>query len=131
MVTGRTKSSRLAKDRKTTWGQVRRMLAVPACVRCRFAPADECVAWDLHRRGVTVEQLQRAIWLGGARKYSAMLNGQARMLISSRRYFLGLIDEVREVTTPDSYWEHVRQRTEQLERQWLQRNNPAGAARLG
>jgi hypothetical protein len=106
-------------------GQVRRMLLAPACVQARFTPADERLALDLQQRGVTVIELQRAVWLGCARKYAAMLNGQPPMPISSLRYFLGLIEEVGEMGTPDSYWEHVRRKVGQLERQWLDRSRGA------
>jgi hypothetical protein len=102
---------------------VRRMLQVPACVRCRFTSADERLAQDLARRGVTVEQLQRAIWLGCARKYLAMLNGQPPMPIASLRYFVGLVEEVSQANTPESYWHHVRSKTDRLERQWLQQSS--------
>jgi hypothetical protein len=102
-------------------GEVRRMLLAPACVRCSFSAADERLAQDLDRRGVSLEQLQRAIWLGCARKYVAMLNGQTSMPITSLRYFIGLVEEVGQTGTPETYWQHVRVTADQLERQWLQR----------
>ena len=98
------------------------MLLAPACVRSSFTPSDERLARDLDQRGVSLEQLQQAIWLGCARKYVAMLNGQSPMPITSLRYFLGLIEEVGQTPTPDSYWQHVRLKAEQLERRWLQRH---------
>ena len=103
-------------------GDVRRMLLAPACVRSNFTRSDERLARDLNQRGVSLEQLQRAIWLGCARKYAAMLNGQPPMPITSLRYFLGLIEEVGQTNTPDSYWQHVRSKADKLERQWLQRH---------
>jgi hypothetical protein len=109
-------------ESKDYLGEVRRMLLAPACVRSSFTPADERLALDLDRRGVSLEQLQRAIWLGCARKYVAMLNGQAPLPISSLRYFVGLVEEVRQTETPASYWQHVRSKADQLERQWLQRH---------
>lgn len=101
--------------------EVRRLLAMPACVRCAFAAADERLARDLKQRGISLEQLERAIWLGCARKYAAMLNGQPPAPITSLRYFLGLIEEVGHARTPDSYWQHVRSKAAVLERQWLER----------
>ena len=106
-------------------GEIRRMLLAPACVRSSFSPADERLALDLNQRGVSLEQLQRAIWLGCARKYLAMLNGQPPMPITSLRYFIGLIEEVRQTDTPDGYWQHVQLKVDQLERQWLQRDGLA------
>jgi hypothetical protein len=108
--------------------EVRRMLRSPACVRCRFTPADELLARDLVQRGVSLEQLQRAIWLGCARKYVAMLNGQPPIPITSLRYFSGLVEEVRQAEASEGYWQHVRSRADQYERQWLrQRERPAVA----
>lgn len=101
-------------------GKVRRMLLAPACVRSSFTQAEERLAQDLDRRGISLEQLQRAIWLGCVRKYVAMLNGQALMPITSLQYFTRLIEEVGQTHTPDSYWQYVRSKADQFERQWLQ-----------
>jgi hypothetical protein len=109
-------------------GEVRRMLLVPACVRCRFSAADERLAQEWERRRVPLEQVQRAIWLGCARKYAAMLNGQTDMPVTSLRYFLGLVEEVGQTDTPAAYWQHVRSRADRLERQWLQRHDHRFAA---
>ena len=103
--------------------EVRRMLLAPACVQCRFTAADEQLARNLAQRGVSLEQLQRAIWLGCARKYVAMLNGQPPMPITSLRYFSGLVDEVGQTDVSDSYWQHVRSKADRLERQWLRRRD--------
>ncbi len=109
-------------------GEVRRMLLSPACVRCSFTPADERLSRDLDQRGISLQQLQRAIWLGCARKYMAMLNGQPQMPISSLRYFIGLVEEVQQVEASESYWQHVRSKANQLERQWLKRDGCSLAA---
>jgi hypothetical protein len=110
-------------------GEVRRMLQAPACVRCSFSAADERLAQDLHRQGVSLEQLQRAIWLGCARKYVALLNGQSAAPITSLRYFMGVVEEVRQTQTPETYWEHVRSKAAQLEREWLERRRIPTAQR--
>jgi hypothetical protein len=80
---------------------------------------------NLCRQGVGLEQVRRAIWLGCARKYVAMLNGQTRLPITSLAYFASLIDEVAEPQIPASYWEHVRRKMEEMEKRWLQTGNPA------
>ena len=67
--TGLTRNSPAGRNRQDYVGEVRRMLLAPACVRCRFTAADERLARDLDQRGISLEQLQRAIWLGCARKY--------------------------------------------------------------
>jgi hypothetical protein len=99
--------------------QLRRMLLRPACVRASFSPADERLAADFHRRGITLNQLERAIWLGCARKYITLLNGQTPMLITSLHYFTGIVSEVVSTNVTDSYWLHVQRKAEQLERRWI------------
>lgn len=111
--------------------EVRRMLLEPACVRSHFTPADERLALELQQRGISLEQLQRAIWLGCARKYVAMLNGQPPMPIVSLRYFTGLIDEVCHPGTPVGYWEHVRRKLAKLERQWLDQSRSPDSSQAG
>lgn len=103
--------------------QVRRMLLAPACVRCRFTPADEKLARDLHRRGIGLTQIQRAILLGCARKYATLLaNGVTWAPIASLSYFAAIIEEVCQTNTADSYWAYIHRKAGELERQWLSRN---------
>jgi len=108
--------------------QTRHMLSVPACVRVNFSAADERLAAILYRRGVTLVHLQRAIWLGCARKYAALLNGRehASMLVTSLNYFSALVNEVAETSVGEDYWKHIQHKVTQLERMWLDRT-PAGA----
>ena len=77
------------------------------------------VALNLCRREVSLAQVRWAIWLGCARKYVAMLNGQTRQPITSLAYFASLIEEVRQPQIPASYWDHVRRRMEELEKRYL------------
>ena len=105
--------------------QVRRLLSEPACVRCRFTVADEKLARDLHRRGVTLAQVARAVWLGCARKYTTLLSRQAAaMPIASLSYFAAVIDEVADQSdTSDAYWSYVRRKAAVLEQEWLCRRS--------
>jgi hypothetical protein len=107
--------------------QARQAFLEPACVRSAFTAADEKLALNLCRRGVSLKQLRRTIWLGCARKYMAMLNGQAQLPITSLSYFACLTDEVMQPQIPASYWEHVRRKTEEMEKRWLQIRNPPSA----
>ena len=100
--------------------QARTAFLAPACVRSVFTAADERLAVALYRRSVSIEQLQRAIWLGCARKYIAMLNNQTRQAITSLAYFGALIDEVMQSDVSDSYWKYMRRKAVQLEQNWLQ-----------
>jgi hypothetical protein len=103
--------------------QVRAAFLKPSCVRSTFTAADEKLARKLGRNGVSLEQLRRAIWLGCARKYVALLNGQSRLSITSLAYFASLIEEVSQPQIPVSYWDHVRRRMEEMEKRWLQMAN--------
>ena len=103
--------------------QVRTAFLRPACVRSTFTAADEKLALNLYRREVSLEQIRRTIWLGCARKYMTMLNGQTRQPITSLAYFASLIEEVKQPGTPAGYWDHVRRRSEQIEKRWLRAAN--------
>lgn len=107
--------------------QARQMLSTPACVRVNFSAADERLAAILYRRGVTLVHLQRAIWLGCARKYVALLNGSEHtpMLVTSLNYFSALVNEVAKTSVGEDYWKHMQNKVNQLQRMWLDRT-PAG-----
>lgn len=113
--------------------EVRKLLSEPACVRCRFSAADEKMARALYRRGVSLAQVARAIWLGCARKYATMLSNEAApMPIASFSYFAAVIDEVvAQTDTSDAYWSYIRRKAAALEREWTDRvssrTGPAGA----
>jgi hypothetical protein len=103
--------------------QVRRMLQDVACVRLNFSAADERLAVIFQQRGVALAHLQRAIWLGCARKYIALLNGtegSAPMLITSLNYFAGIVEEVMSESTGEDYWKHIQVKVKQLERMWVE-----------
>jgi len=100
--------------------QVRQMLLRPACVRSHFSATDERLAATLYGRGVTLVHIQRAIWLGCARKYVAMLNSpeNADMLITSLSYFSNLVNEVAETSAGEDYWKYIQNKMAQLEGMW-------------
>ena len=97
---------------------MRGLFLAPACVQASFSAADEKIAGGLHRRGVSLEQITRAILLGCARKYVAMLNAGTRTPITSLQYFADLVEEVIESAIPESYWEPLRWKMERMEQQW-------------
>ena len=99
--------------------KVRELFLTPACVEASFSGADEKMAAGLHRRGVSLQQVARAILLGCARKYVAMINARVRMPITSLQYFADIVEEVRESEIPESYWEPLRVKVARMEQQWL------------
>jgi hypothetical protein len=102
--------------------RVRQMLTGTACMRVHSSAADERLAATLYRRGVTLVHLQRAIWLGCARKYVASLNGSenAPTFITSLNYFYNLVEEVAESSVSEDYWKHMQRKVAQLEALWLE-----------
>ena len=71
-----------------------------------------------------MEQIKRAILLGCARKYVAMLNAGTRTPITSLQYFSDIVEEVRESAIPESYWEPLRTKMARMEKQWLHAHPP-------
>jgi hypothetical protein len=97
---------------------VRRLFLRHACVSSSFSPADERLAADWRRRGISFERVERAIYLGVTRKYIALVNNETGTPITTLRYFEHLIDEVDQADGSPNYWRHVMARTEQFERHW-------------
>jgi hypothetical protein len=104
--------------------RVRDLFLAPACVQASFSAADEKLALGMHRRGVSMEQIKRAILLGCARKYVAMLNAGSRTPITSLQYFADIVEEVSESAIPESYWEPLRAKVTRMEQQWLHAHPP-------
>ena len=104
--------------------RVRDLFLAPACVQASFSAADEKLALGMHRRGVSMEQIKRAILLGCARKYVAMLNAKSRTPITSLQYFADIVEEVSESAIPESYWEPLRAKVTRMEQQWLHAHPP-------
>ena len=104
--------------------RVRDLFLAPACVQASFSAADEKLALGMHRRGVSMEQIKRAILLGCARKYVAMLNAGTRTPITRLQYFSDIIEEVSESAIPESYWEPLRAKVTRMEQQWLHAHPP-------
>ena len=102
--------------------RVRGLFLAPACVQASFSAADEKLALDMYRRGVSMQQITRAILLGCARKYVAMLNAGTRTPITSLQYFVDIVEEVNDTAIPESYWEPLRSKMVRMEQQWQQGN---------
>jgi len=97
---------------------IRRLFLRHGCVSSSFSPADERLAAAWCRRGVPLECAERAIYLGVARKYTALLNNGKGSPITTLSYFENLIDEVDRADVSPNYWRHVMHRTEQFQRRW-------------
>jgi hypothetical protein len=106
---------------------VRRVFLKHGCVSSSFSPADERLAAEWCRRGVSFEQVERAIYLGVARKYAALLNNGKGSPITALSYFAHLIEEVEQQSVSPDYWRHVKARCEQFDRRWKASKSAAKA----
>ncbi len=104
--------------------EVRGLFLASACVQASFSAADDKLALGMYRRGVSMEQINRAILLGCARKYVAMLNAGTRTPITSLQYFSDIVEEVSESAIPESYWEPLRTKVTRMEQQWQKGSQP-------
>jgi hypothetical protein len=104
-----------------------RLLKYPI-VRSSFGAADEKLARELFRNGVSLEQVDRALLLGLSRKYVSSLSSLSASPIYSLSYFLPLLDEVAQTETPDRYWEYLRRRLDDLNAEWIIRSRSSKRA---
>ena len=109
--------------------EVRRMFRAPACVQGRFGPADERLAADWQRAGVSLVTVQRAILLGSVRKSMSLLDRPDGESVRSLRYFASLLEEVRTESFPAAYWQHLEFNLRRCERLGqVRRAEAAGSA---
>lgn len=108
--------------------EVRSRLLKYSIVRSSFGAADEKLARELFRNGVSIEHVERALLLGLSRKYVSSLGSLSASPIYSLSYFLPLLDEVTQTETSDRYWEYLRRRLEDLNAEWIVRSRSSHQA---
>lgn len=118
------------QDRASYVARIQRLMGSRRCVASSFAPADENLANALFQRGVPIQQVECGFLLGCARKYSTLLNNKSNELIVSFSYFQNVIEEAGELQMSEDYWRYLQLRVNQMERQWLERNQETGGARF-
>ena len=101
--------------------RVREMCSKPACVQAGFGPADERLAADWQRAGVSLETVRRAILLGSVRKLTSRIDRPGSEPVRSLRYFAGLVEEVRQERMSAGFWKHWEISLERCERYWRSR----------
>ena len=109
--------------------EVRRLFRARDCVQGQFGPADERLAADWQRAGVSLATVQRAILLGSVRKSMSLLDRPDGEPVRSLRYFASLLEEVRTESFPASYWQHLEFNLRRCERIGeIRRAEAAGSA---
>lgn len=98
-------------------GEVKRLFLERRCVQSVFTAADEQLAAELHRMGVSITDVERAILLGCLRKYAALLNNGGGTPITSLHYFRSLLNEAGQNISPD-YWKYVVRKIHAFELRW-------------
>lgn len=108
--------------------RLRGLFLEPACVNAIFSGADEKLAGEWYRAGVPLDQVERAILMGCARKYVALFNhpGPATP-ITSLQCFAGPLQEIASMEMPLNYWRYLAARVRKMESQWRARANFASA----
>jgi hypothetical protein len=96
-----------------------------ACVASAFTAADEKLARGWEGQGVPIASVERAIILGVARKYTALINNGGGSPITSLEYFAGILPEVERAPVSDEYWAYVARKAKTLEGEYSKRQRPA------
>lgn len=97
---------------------VRQAFLKPACIQADFGPDDQRLAAQWHRDRIPLETVRRAIHLGCVRKSCSIIDHPQSQPIRSLRYFRGVLQEVRELSVSDSFWDYVEVSLRRLERRW-------------
>ena len=106
-----------ADDQRLYLDRVKRCFLQRRCVRSTFTVADERLAAKLHREGIPIVEVERAILLGSVRKYIALLNHGGGTPITTLHYFTALFGEVRNEIS-EQYWDYVTHKIRTLEQRF-------------
>lgn len=99
-----------------------------ACVTSAFGAADEKLAGDWYRAGISIDVVGRAFLLGCARKYVSLFNHEGGSPVTSLFYFAVLVEEVAGMELNLNYWRYLAARVKKMEAQWRAQAKFARAA---
>lgn len=108
--------------------RVRDWFLEQACVTSAFGAADEKIAVEWYRAGISIDVVGRAFLLGCARKYVTLFNHQGGSPVTSLSYFAGLVEEVAGMELNLNYWRYLAARVKKMETQWRAQAKFARAA---
>lgn len=109
--------------------RVRSLFLEKACVVSSFSAADEKLAVEWYRSGVALDQVQRAILMGCARKYVALFQQPGGTPIVALQYFAAIVPEVVGMDLNLNYWRYLAARVQKMEAQWRAQAKFASAVR--
>jgi hypothetical protein len=107
--------------------RVRGFFLEQACVTSVFSAADEKLAIQWYRSGVTLDVVGRALLLGCARKYVALFNHAGSSPITCLQYFATIVEEVASMELNLNYWRYLAARVRKMDTQWRAHANLAPA----
>ena len=108
--------------------RVRDWFLEQACVTSAFGAADDKLAADWYRSGISLDVVGRAFLLGCARKYVALFNNQGGTPVTSLNYFSGIVKETAAMELNLNYWRYLSARVKKMDAQWRAQANFARAA---
>lgn len=108
--------------------RVRAWFLEQACVTSAFGAADEKLAGEWYRAGISIDVVGRAFLLGCARKYVALFNNRGGSPITSLTYFAGIVEETAAMELNLNYWRYLAARVKKMDAQWRAQANFARAA---
>lgn len=106
--------------------EVRRLVSERACVRIAWSTVDAILGGQWMSRGISLEQIERAVLLGCTRKYVSWRNHQGQAPISSLRYFEPILEELEQLQVSADYWQYVRSRMQRMEKLWIESHQKDG-----
>jgi hypothetical protein len=98
-----------------------------ACVTSAFGAADEKLAGEWYRSGISLDVVGRAFLLGCARKYVALFNNQGGTPVTSLNYFSGIVTETAAMEVNLNYGRYLSARVKKMDAQWRAQANFARA----
>jgi hypothetical protein len=104
---------------------IRRAFLSHECVVSVFTAADEKLAREWESQRVPISTVERAIVLGVARKYTALINHGGGSPITSLEYFAGILPEVERAPVSDEYWAYVARKVKTLAGEYRKHQRPA------
>lgn len=105
--------------------EIKKMLQARACIQTSFSTADEILAREWFESEIALERIEQAILMGCIRKYVSWRNNQNRTPIGSLRYFVPILDELRDQNIDPDYWGYLRSRLDRMEKLWKETCAPA------
>jgi hypothetical protein len=97
---------------------IRSIFVALGCTIGKFSVRDAQLAQGLQQRGIPLEIVRDALFMGAARKFISWLNGGSLEPIGSLAYFATLLPEMQQRPLPADYREFLREKVVQLAKAW-------------